>query len=64
MLVTHRRLAGILLPLFSIRSRRDWGVGELPDLARFAPICERAGLKVLTQADFAQWQQEQFAKRR
>lgn len=47
MLVTHRRLAGVLLPLFSIRSYHDWGVGELPDLARFAPLCERAGLRVL-----------------
>lgn len=47
MRVTHRRLAGVILPLFSIRSRNDWGVGELPDLTRFAPLCERAGLKVL-----------------
>lgn len=47
MSVTNRRLAGVLLPLFSIRSSHDWGVGELPDLARFAPILERAGLKIL-----------------
>jgi 4-alpha-glucanotransferase len=47
MSVTQRRLAGVLLPLFSLRSRSDWGVGELPDFARLAPALERAGLKVL-----------------
>lgn len=47
MSVTKRRLAGVLVPLFSIRSSSDWGVGELPDFERFAPLLERAGLKVL-----------------
>jgi 4-alpha-glucanotransferase len=47
MSVTKRRLAGVLVPLFSIRSASDWGVGELPDFVRFAPLLERAGLKVL-----------------
>lgn len=47
MSVTKRRLAGVSVPLFSIRSSSDWGVGELPDFARFAPLLERAGLKVL-----------------
>ncbi len=47
MSVTHRRLAGLVVPLFSIRGGTDWGVGELPDFARFAPLLERAGLKVL-----------------
>ena len=28
----HARQAGVLLPLFSIRSPADWGVGEIPDL--------------------------------
>ncbi|GAB5550307.1 MAG: 4-alpha-glucanotransferase [Sandaracinaceae bacterium] len=45
--VTHRRLAGMLCPLFSIRSASDWGVGELPDFTRFAPLLERAGMRVL-----------------
>jgi len=30
------RHAGALVPLFSIPSRRSWGIGEIPDLARFA----------------------------
>ncbi|MEZ5317483.1 MAG: 4-alpha-glucanotransferase [Vicinamibacterales bacterium] len=30
------RHAGLQLPLFSIRSRRDWGIGECPDLAPLA----------------------------
>lgn len=47
MSVTQRRLAGILVPLFSVRSRSDWGVGELPDLARLAPLLERGGVRVL-----------------
>jgi 4-alpha-glucanotransferase len=47
MAVTNRRLAGVLLPLFSIRAGSDWGVGELPHFARLAPLLERAGVKVL-----------------
>lgn len=45
--VTKRRLLGALLPLFSIRSNTDWGVGELPDFARMAPLLERGGIRVL-----------------
>ncbi len=45
--MTQRRLAGVVLPLFSIRSSNDWGVGELPDLARTAPLLERAGFTAL-----------------
>jgi len=30
------RQAGVLLPLFSLRSASDWGVGEIPDLVPFA----------------------------
>ncbi|MCB9595877.1 MAG: 4-alpha-glucanotransferase [Sandaracinaceae bacterium] len=45
--MTQRRLAGVVLPLFSIRSQHDWGVGELPDLARVGPLLERAGLRAL-----------------
>ena len=47
MSVTDRRLLGILSPLFSIRSSSDWGVGELSDFARLAPLLERGGVKVL-----------------
>jgi len=44
--VTDRR-AGILLPLFSLRSPRDWGVGDLGDLAVFCRWLAAAGHTVL-----------------
>jgi 4-alpha-glucanotransferase len=44
--VTDRR-AGILLPLFSLRSPRDWGVGDLGDLADFCRWLAAAGHTVL-----------------
>jgi 4-alpha-glucanotransferase len=37
------RQAGVLLPLFSIRSSADWGVGEIPDLVPWARWCAGAG---------------------
>src|SRR5512142_409684 len=37
------RQAGVLLPLFSIRSAADWGVGEIPDLVPWARWCAMAG---------------------
>jgi 4-alpha-glucanotransferase len=37
------RQAGVLLPLFSLRSGADWGVGEIPDLAPWARWCAGAG---------------------
>ena len=40
----HGRHAGLLVPLFSIPSRGSWGVGEIPDLARFAGWVGEAGL--------------------
>jgi 4-alpha-glucanotransferase len=47
MRVTERRAAGVMVPLFSIRSAFDWGVGELTDFARFAALLERGGFKIL-----------------
>jgi len=38
------RHAGALVPLFSIPSRHSWGIGEIPDLARFAVWLRQAGL--------------------
>ena len=46
MLVTQRR-AGILLPLFSLRSPRDWGVGDLGDVEPFCRWLASAGHTVL-----------------
>ncbi len=37
------RQAGVLLPLFSIRSAADWGIGEIPDLVPWARWCAAAG---------------------
>ena len=37
------RQAGVLLPLFSLRSSTDWGVGEIPDLVPFARWSAGAG---------------------
>lgn len=38
------RHAGVLVPLFSMPSRRSWGVGEIPDLVPFTRWVARAGL--------------------
>ena len=43
----RRRRAGLVLPLFSIRTDTGWGLGEIPDLARFAGWAGRAGFSVL-----------------
>lgn len=40
------RQAGVLLPLFSLRSAADWGVGEIPDLVPWARWCAAAGFSV------------------
>jgi 4-alpha-glucanotransferase len=40
------RQAGVLLPLFSLRSGADWGVGEIPDLVPFARWCAASGFSV------------------
>jgi 4-alpha-glucanotransferase len=37
------RQAGVLLPLFSVRSAADWGVGEIPDLVPWARWCAACG---------------------
>ena len=43
----RQRRAGILLPLFSLRGRRDWGVGDLGDLPGFCRWLASAGHTVL-----------------
>ncbi len=37
------RHAGLLVPLFSIPSTKSWGIGEIPDLGRFASWLRQAG---------------------
>jgi 4-alpha-glucanotransferase len=41
--VVTERHAGVGVPLFSMRSADSWGIGEPPDLARFADWLARAG---------------------
>jgi 4-alpha-glucanotransferase len=41
------RRAGLLTPLFSLRSARSWGIGEIGDIAGAAHWLESAGLSIL-----------------
>ena len=41
------RTAGVLIPLFSLRSATDWGVGEIPDLVPFARWAAASGFSVV-----------------
>jgi 4-alpha-glucanotransferase len=53
--VTDRR-AGILLPLFSLRDGRDWGVGDLgvlPELCRWLAAAGHTVLQILPIAEMA-----------
>jgi len=43
----RRRRAGVTIPLFSIRSSTGWGLGEIPDLPKFARWAAGAGFQVL-----------------
>ncbi|MEG1643988.1 MAG: 4-alpha-glucanotransferase, partial [Bacteroidales bacterium] len=39
------RAAGVVIPLFSLRSNRSWGVGEISDLKLMAEWANNAGLR-------------------
>jgi 4-alpha-glucanotransferase len=41
------RAAGVLLPLFSLRSDRDWGIGEIGDLGALCGWLAEAGHRLL-----------------
>jgi len=41
------RQSGVVLPLFSIRTRRDWGIGQITDLPACAAWIRRAGQRLL-----------------
>ncbi len=56
--MTDRR-AGILLPLFSLRSPRDWGVGDLGDLPDFCRWLAGAGHRVLQLLPIAEMAQHE-----
>jgi 4-alpha-glucanotransferase len=42
-----RRVAGVTVPLFSLRSPRSWGMGEIGDLPAFAQWAREAGIRLL-----------------
>lgn len=41
------RIAGVTVPLFSLRSARGWGIGEIGDLPAFAQWIREAGLRLV-----------------
>src|SRR5512133_3224827 len=41
------RQAGVLIPLFSIRTGASWGIGEIPDLAPFGRWAASAGFSLV-----------------
>jgi isoamylase len=43
----RRRRAGVVVPLFAIRSQGGWGLGEIADIPRFARWAHAAGFSVL-----------------
>lgn len=46
-MTVRTRRAGLLVPLSSLRTRRDWGIGEIGDLGSLAVWLRRAGQRVL-----------------
>ncbi len=47
MTVATIRTAGVLIPLFSVRRDRGWGIGELPDIGALSHYLASARIKVL-----------------
>lgn len=45
--LTERKLWGFAVQLYSVRSERNWGVGDFTDLAELVRICHRAGADVI-----------------
>lgn len=41
------RVAGVTIPLFSVRTERSWGIGEIPDLVDFAQWMTDAGMRLV-----------------
>ena len=36
--MNRSRIAGVTLPLFSVRTRRDWGIGQITDVSGFGAL--------------------------
>ena len=45
------RIAGVTVPLFSLRTERSWGIGEIGDLPDFAAWVGEARLKLAHDPD-------------
>src|SRR5512140_2312796 len=45
--ISKQRRAGVLIQLFSIRTKTGWGLGEIPDVARMAKWAAAAGIRVI-----------------
>jgi 4-alpha-glucanotransferase len=43
----RRRLAGVTVPLFTLKSRRSWGIGEIGDLPEFAAWAREIGIRLV-----------------
>lgn len=43
----ERRIAGVTVPLFSLRTEASWGIGEIGDLPRFARWMRAAGIRLV-----------------
>src|SRR5262249_9012913 len=41
------RISGVTIPLFSVRTRTDWGIGQITDLPACARLFLRAGQKLI-----------------
>jgi 4-alpha-glucanotransferase len=44
---TARRVAGVTVPLFSLRTEASWGIGEIGDLPRFARWLRGSGVRLV-----------------
>ena len=44
---SRQRRAGVLIPLFSVRTTTGWGLGEIPDVAAMATWAAEAGFRVV-----------------
>jgi 4-alpha-glucanotransferase len=43
----RRRVAGVTVPLFSLRTERSWGIGEIGDLPPFAEWMQKVGIRLV-----------------
>lgn len=46
-MLSGSKIAGVTLPFFSVRSERDWGIGEIGDLPACAALLARHGFSVM-----------------